>query len=336
LVILYYFVDVIINSYYYDLKIKDLEKSDRIGSANFYRHSMNSIKIFSKKPTHIEFKEITPKKLNDYEEWMLKEGNSVTTVGMYLRSLRAIFNQARKESIITNEQYPFGVGKYQIPVSKNIKKALSLEEIGKLYNHPLDEFSYADRARDYWFFSYFCNGINIADMARLKFKDINGKSITFIRKKTAKNRKEVKPIVAPLTDEIKRILNKWSNTDKLPDNYVFPILAEGISAKLEKSKIKWIVKQTNKYMQDLGEELDIEENITTYTARHSFSTVLKRSGVSTEFISESLGHSDLKTTENYLDSFEDNIKHEYANFLTAFKSTKTEPDTSGELTNDSE
>ena len=131
-------------------------------------------------------------------------------------------------------------------------------------------------------------------MAKLKFKDINGKSITFIRKKTAKNRKEVKPIVAPLTDEIKRILNKWSNTDKSPDNYVFPILEEGISAKLEKSKIKWIVKQTNKYMQDLGEELDIEENITTYTARHSFSTVLKRSGVSTEFISGSLGHSDLK------------------------------------------
>lgn len=68
--------------------------------------------------------------------------------------------------------------------------------------------------------------------------------------------------------------------------------------------------------------MDIEENITTYTARHSFSTVLKRSGVSTEFISESLGHSDLKTTENYLDSFEDDIKHEYANFLTAFKNIK--------------
>ena len=117
--------------YYYDLKINDLEKSDRIGSANFYRHSMNSIKTFSKKPTHIEFKELTPKKLTDYEEWMLKEGNSVTTVGMYLRSLRAIFNQARKESIITNEQYPFGVGKYKIPVSKNIKKALTLDQIGK-------------------------------------------------------------------------------------------------------------------------------------------------------------------------------------------------------------
>lgn len=305
--------------FYYDQKIKDLEKSDRIGSANFYRHSMNSIKSFSKKATHIEFKEITPKKLVEYEEWMKKQDNSITTVGMYLRSLRAVFNQAKREGIITNEYYPFGLGKYQIPVSRNIKKALTLNEIGKLYNYPLKQFSYADRARDYWFFSYFCNGINMADIAKLKFKNVTSKSITFIRAKTAKSRKEIKPIVAPVTEEIKRIIDKWSNPDKSPDNYVFPILEDGISAKLEKSKIKWIVKQTNKYMQDLAGELNIEEKITTYTARHSYSTVLKRSGVSTEFISESLGHSDLKTTENYLDSFEDDIKREYANFLTAFK-----------------
>jgi len=31
-------------------------------------------------------------------------------------------------------------------------------------------------------------------------------------------------------------------------------------------------------------------NGTTYVVRHTFSTVLKRSGVSTEFIQESLGH----------------------------------------------
>ncbi|WP_363433230.1 tyrosine-type recombinase/integrase [Chitinophaga ginsengisegetis] len=31
-------------------------------------------------------------------------------------------------------------------------------------------------------------------------------------------------------------------------------------------------------------------------ARHTFSTILKRSGVSTEFIQESLGHTSMKTT----------------------------------------
>jgi len=50
----------------------------------------------------------------------------------------------------------------------------------------------------------------------------------------------------------------------------------------------------------------------------SFSTVLKRKGVSTEFIKESLGHSSMVTTENYLDSFADDVKLKNANILTEF------------------
>ncbi|MBO9683578.1 MAG: tyrosine-type recombinase/integrase, partial [Flavisolibacter sp.] len=40
------------------------------------------------------------------------------------------------------------------------------------------------------------------------------------------------------------------------------------------------------------------------TARHSFATVLKRNHTNLELIRELMVHSDLKTTRNYLDSFE--------------------------------
>ena len=52
-----------------------------------------------------------------------------------------------------------------------------------------------------------------------------------------------------------------------------------------------VVKRINKRMKLIGEELGIG-NITTYTARHSYATVLKRSGVNISYISESLGHTD--------------------------------------------
>ncbi|MCA4529255.1 tyrosine-type recombinase/integrase [Bacteroides ovatus] len=42
----------------------------------------------------------------------------------------------------------------------------------------------------------------------------------------------------------------------------------------------------------------------TYVARHSFATVLKRSGVNVAIISEALGHTSLSTTQFYLDSFD--------------------------------
>jgi integrase/recombinase XerD len=50
---------------------------------------------------------------------------------------------------------------------------------------------------------------------------------------------------------------------------------------------------------------------------------MKRSGVSTEFIQESLGYTSMKTTESYLDSFEKSVKEEYSQKLVAFKDDRS-------------
>ena len=55
-----------------------------------------------------------------------------------------------------------------------------------------------------------------------------------------------------------------------------------------------LVRLINDHMKLIAAELGIKTNITTYDAKHSFATVLKLSGASTEFISEALGHSNLK------------------------------------------
>jgi integrase len=47
---------------------------------------------------------------------------------------------------------------------------------------------------------------------------------------------------------------------------------------------------------------------------------LKRQGASTEFIQETLGHYEKRTTENYMDSFDTDVKREYAAKLNVFKS----------------
>lgn len=70
-------------------------------------------------------------------------------------------------------------------------------------------------------------------------------------------------------------------------------------------------------MADIGKELKIG-NISTYTARHSFATVLKRSGANIAYISESLGHNNLQTTEHYLASFEKEERQKNAALLTKF------------------
>lgn len=72
----------------------------------------------------------------------------------------------------------------------------------------------------------------------------------------------------------------------------------------KQNRIHKILGKVNKNLKLLAAQLGVEANLTTYVARHSFASVLKKSGVNIALISEALGHSDLATTQIYLDSFD--------------------------------
>ncbi|MET6999466.1 tyrosine-type recombinase/integrase [Chitinophaga defluvii] len=302
---------------------KALRAEERIGTALSYECSMNSVKKFTENMRKVSFDDITPEFLNKYENWMLGNGRSITTVGIYLRALRTVFNIAISDKIISRDFYPFGKGKYEIPTGKNVKKALKLSEVGEIYHYdPNPAIAGEEQSKAFWLLSYLSNGINPKDIALLKFKDIQGDFIIYERAKTKRSRRGNPTIITiPFTDDIKSIIERWGNKDTLPDNYIFPILERGITPERQHALIHQFVKVTNKGMRGIAKNLKLNKDVTTYTARHSYATVLKRSGASTEFISETLGHADAKTTKNYLDSFEDEKKLEMAKVLTAFKNS---------------
>ena len=87
--------------------------------------------------------------------------------------------------------------------------------------------------------------------------------------------------------------------------YIFPILDNRERTPRQiRNRIYDVLANVNGHLNDIGKELGIELKISSYTARHSYATVLKRSGVSTSIISESLGHSSERITQIYLDSFD--------------------------------
>lgn len=300
--------------------IEKLKEEKRYGSAQSYSDALNSIKKFleTQNRKRLLAWNITPDWLKSYEEWMLKNDRSYTTIGIYLRSLRTIVNIAIEQGTIDRDEYPFSKRKYQIPSARNTKKALKLSDIKKIVDYiPVNK--YEERAKAFWLFCYMCNGINVKDIAKLRYRNINGNKITFIRSKTENTSKqERKTISVPINDEIRKIIDKYGTSSKNPDDYVFNFISIEDSPEEQFNKIKYATKKINKFMKKIGESLELDLRITTYTARHSFATVLKRSGAPIEFISESLGHKDLKTTENYLDSFEDEVKEAYQKKLLDF------------------
>ena len=86
---------------------------------------------------------------------------------------------------------------------------------------------------------------------------------------------------------------------------MFPILSGFHKNPQQKAnRVNKVLRIINKSLKEVGEELNLPIDLTTYVARHTYATVLKRSGVNTSIISESLGHSSEKITQIYLDSFE--------------------------------
>ncbi len=302
-------------SFAFDKYIDQLKIENRIGTAVSYESAKKSLESFKKDLT---FADITSALLKRYENWMLQQNKSSTTIGIYLRSLKAIYNLQNIDKSI----YPFGESKdkYSIPTGKNIKKALTIEEVAKIYNYQAPKGSTKDMAKDYWLFLYLCNGMNVKDFCQLKWSNIDGEFIKYQRAKTKRTKKESKNIVVALKPEILKIIQKWGCPSISKENYIFPHLMTGMNAKKEHATIQQITKIINTYMKRISADLSIDKNVTTYFARHSFATVLKRSGVKTEMISELLGHNSIGTTNNYLDSFEtDQIKEQTSVLTSGFR-----------------
>lgn len=301
-----------------------LRSEGRIKYAISFESAISSIKKETGK-NKLPYHQIDVGFLQAYEKKMIETEHSYTAIGFYIRNLRVAYNKAIINKSIDREFYPFGRasdGKYEVPTGKNIKKALVLDDIKKLMTFQLPAKSNQSKGRDYWVFSYLCNGMNIKDIVSLKYENINTNTITFIRSKTARStRKNPKTIVVPYTNEIREIINQWGNKPQKPKDYIFPILQKGMTQEAIVVRVASTVDFINNNIKSVAKLAGVNKTITTYTARHSWATVLKRAGVSIDAISEGLGHSDVATTENYLDSFESDKLFENAALLTNFNTS---------------
>ena len=142
-------------------KISSLENEGRAGTQLYYNSVLNSITAICGE--QIKFSDITANWLRNYERHLLKEDKTYTTVGIYMRGIRAIINEAKQSGIVKESQYPFGKSRYEIPTSEGRKLALTMQQIKTVVTYT-DGREATERYRDLWFFSYLCNCINFTDM----------------------------------------------------------------------------------------------------------------------------------------------------------------------------
>ncbi|ODT35096.1 MAG: hypothetical protein BGN92_05160 [Sphingobacteriales bacterium 41-5] len=301
----------------FDEAIIQLKKEERVGTASAYQTTINALEIF--KP-NVRLENVTVKYLHEFENYMLSRNNSITTVGIYLRNVRTIINKAINDGYFNPKFYPFGRNKYQIPTGLSTKRALNKEQLKMVFGYKPNPGDYfVRRSLAFWKLSYLANGLNMKDIAHLRWENLQRDIIVFYREKTKRiNRQNPKKITVFRNEFIDKIIEEWSNKKGKPNDFVFNIVDAGDDAQTKLEKVLQFIKVTNKWMKRIGKELGFDLSLTTYVARHSFSTMLLRSGASVEFISESLGHSDIKTTQFYLSGFDLETKKQAMKALVDF------------------
>ncbi len=279
---------------YTEQLINRFENLGKFGNASVYRQALNMFQKY-RDEKDLAFEEFNYKMVIDFEEFLLKRGSKVNTVFTYMRKLKAVYNRAIKEEVVKEEFYPFK--NYQIRNEKTTKRAILKENITAIKNLDLSDQTQID-ARNIFLFSFYCRGITFIDIANLQVKNIVGDRLYYSRNKT-KQKFSIR-----LTDQMFEIIKQYNDLKNL-DSYIFPIIAEKDEDKYK--KYLNALRLTNKKLKELGKMVGLSFPLTTYVARHSWATIAKRQGISTAVISEGLGHETERTTQIYLDSFENDV-----------------------------
>ena len=275
-------------------QIERLKDEGRRGYMLSIRQVYNSLLMFNK---HLDilFSDIDLPFLRRYETWLHKQGLAENTIGIRFRTLRTVYNLAIEQNLVKAENYPFKKYKVSHLQEETIKRSLSKQDIERILTYKSNN-RYMCFPIDVFAFTYYCGGINFIDIANLTQANIMEDKLIYKRHKTGKL------IKMPLQPKAIELIKKYHSKES---PYLFPILSDFHETEIQKAnRIHKVITKVNKRLKEIGEELNLPIPLTTYVARHSQATVMKKAGVSTAVIREIMGHSSERVTQIYLDSFD--------------------------------
>ena len=238
-------------------------------TAKLYESTINKIKAFDK---NVSIEEVDKKWLVEFENFCSKN-MSINGYSVYLRNIRAVFNNLLEEGVITH--YPFKA--FSIKREETIHRALTVEQVIELINAECP--IYIIRYRDFFLLMLYLIGINPKDLLYLKRENVVDGRIVYHRFKTNKL------YGIKIEPEALEIMELYRGNKYLLD------FMDNVTDYLG------FVKRANRGLR----KIKGFEEVTSYWARHTWASIAFEAGVSKDVISLALGHSNgVKVTDIYI------------------------------------
>lgn len=269
-----------------------LRLCNRLGTAQNYTNAMRRFARFL--GGDIPIAAVTEELIERFNADLSQHGMVRNTVSFYMRILRSVYNKAVRNGL-AEQTAPFK--NVYTGIDRTRKRAVGENVIARFIGLDLSRSAPLSLTRDLFLFSFYTRGMAFVDMAYLRREHIRDGRIRYVRRKTGQE------IVIRVEPEMQRIIERYADGER---PYVFPILN---SENPEKAYAEYRIALSyyNRLLKRLCNMTDISQQLSFYTARHSWATAARNHQVPVSVISAGMGHTSERTTQIYLTLLENSL-----------------------------
>ena len=297
---------------YFEEFVAGLDADGRLWDHRKYQTTLT--KLRSALGQTLSWAEVDADALKRFERYLrrVKENNANTT-RKELTRLRRVFRQAIREGVIEPADDPFLT--YEKPKAQPVhRRKLALAEVEALRDAALDPASATGLARDAFVFAFYAGGMRFGDVCTLRAGDVregpSGHRAEYTMMKTGTR------VAVPVPPPALEVLDRQRPLAERP--LAFPLIGpDDLSDPVRlRRRVNSRNAQLNVSLKRAAKAAEVEsEGLTMHVARHSYADFARRKSGDLYAISKTLGHADLKTTEAYLRSFDQDAVDKLGNDL---------------------
>lgn len=251
------------------------EKKSNQRTKSIYLATFSRMEMYDSDLGKRNFEDITIRWLSDFETFLAKTSPSANARNIHFRNIRTVFNAAIDEELTSH--YPFR--RFKIRPVPTRKRSLSEVSIRKVFAGKGLE-TWEIKYLDFFKLSFMLIGMNVVDLCNLT--EVTDGRVEYVRAKTHK------PYSIKVEPEAMELIKRHRGTKRLlnfAENY---------------TNYRYFYNNLCKGLASIKDKLGIKE-LTTYWARHTWSTIAADLDVPDAVISQALGHSGANsTTEIYI------------------------------------
>lgn len=251
-----------------------------------YQRDLKKMAAYFEKRGIYDIRDVGDLELEGYLSYMERGQFAFSTISRNVASIRALFQYLHQEGRIERDP---SLELKPPKVEKRMPEILSVDEVDRLLKQP--NRTTPKGIRDSAMLELlYATGMRVSELLRLELTDINLQLGYVICRDEGKER--VIPIGNVCRDAMEKYLGEAR--DKFVKENETEYLFTNCSGKSMSRQGFW------KVLKGYAEDAGIKHDITPHTLRHSFAAHMLQNGADVKSVQEMLGHSDISTTQVYL------------------------------------